>query len=119
MFSLRNRVNKVLAEGLALLSPLPTDTSLIFEPSPNSKKWRFTANFPVSLTFVLSLLCSDPRQSGGHVYLLLSVSRAPGISVLLDLLLLGLPLRVPAFLLQVDYTTTILLSSGMYMLQLR
>ena len=26
MFSLRNRVNKVLAEELALLSPLPTDT---------------------------------------------------------------------------------------------
>lgn len=61
MFCLRKRVNKVLAEELALLSPLPTDTSLIFEPSPNSKKWRFAANFLVSLTFVLSLLCSDPR----------------------------------------------------------
>ena len=71
MFSLRNRVNKVLAEELAreayisiqslLLSPLPTGTSLIFEPSPNIKKWRFAAKFPVSLTFVLSLLYSDPR----------------------------------------------------------
>lgn len=37
-----------------LLSPLPTDTWLIFEPSPTSpftrsiRKWRFAAKFPLS-----------------------------------------------------------------------
>ena len=48
-----------------LLSPLPTDTWLIFEPSPTSpftrsiRKWRFAAKFPLS--FVRPWVCLDPR----------------------------------------------------------